>query len=315
VKVCISVDLDNYQDYQSLVDTELDGEPRSFYADAIPRFLDVFDRCGVKATFFAIGRDAVRAENARILREIAERGHEVGNHSFTHPYNFRQLNCAEKVLEIDQGAAVIADAIGERPVGFRTPSCEISLETLSLLAERGYLYDSSVFPTPVMWAFMIYGLLFVKHARYQLGHPIAALAPRLPYLPSPDALHRRRRAGDERAPWILEIPFSTFTPVGVPFYSTLMRRLGTRFFGWAVRSYRRRSEVLHALYHMIEFANFDGTALEAAMARTPALGLSFAERQRFLTYTMERLSEAGDCVTLRDFAQRHQVEQGWGVAT
>ena len=94
VKVCISIDLDNYQDYQSLVDADLEGEPPSLYGDAIPRFLDLFDQHGVKATFFMIGRDAARSENRKIVREIAERGHEVGNHSFTHPYNFRRLGRA-----------------------------------------------------------------------------------------------------------------------------------------------------------------------------------------------------------------------------
>ena len=155
LRVCISIDLDNYQDYQSLVDTRSEKSVPTFYTEAVPRFLDLFDESNVKATFFAIGRDLGRAENRRVLQEVAARGHEVGNHSFSHPYNFRELSREQKAREIDEGHAAIADVLGTGPVGFRTPSCEIDLEILELLRERDYLYDSSVFPSPLMWLFMI----------------------------------------------------------------------------------------------------------------------------------------------------------------
>ena len=230
MKVCISIDLDNYQDYQSLVGTRIEGDPPTFYTEALPRFLDLFDECGIQATFFAIGRDLSRSENRRILQRASERGHEVGNHSSTHPYNFRQLSREQKEKEIDDGHAAIADALGTPPVGFRTPSCEVDLEVLELLEERNYLYDSSVFPSPLMWLFMIYGKIFVKREHYQLGSPWAAMAPDQPYWPSDRALHRRQRESSRRSGRIFEIPFSTFSPLRIPFYSTFLRILGTRFF-------------------------------------------------------------------------------------
>ncbi|MFP8882405.1 MAG: polysaccharide deacetylase family protein [Myxococcota bacterium] len=309
MKVCISVDLDNYQDYQSLVDTQLDAAAPTFYTDAVPRFLDVFDRCGIRATFFMIGRDAARAENRAGIREIVARGHEVGNHSYTHPYNFRQLTRQKKEREIDQGADAIADILGERPVGFRTPSCEIDEEILDILVERDYLYDSSVFPTPVMWAFMVYGRLFVRREQYQLGHPIVAFAPNLPYWPRMDALHRRRPVSDSRPPRILELPFSTLSGARIPFYSTLLRRLGPRFFSFMMRSYGQRRVVLHALFHLIELADFEGTALGDAFRRTPALAVSFEGRSRFVNHAMELLSASGESVTLREFAQWFITQQ------
>ena len=42
MKVCISIDLDNYRDYQSLVDTEFDGEPPRFAAFTALRTLEAF---------------------------------------------------------------------------------------------------------------------------------------------------------------------------------------------------------------------------------------------------------------------------------
>jgi hypothetical protein len=302
MKVCISIDLDNYQDYQSLVDTRVDGDPPSFYTEALPRFLDLFAECGIQATFFAIGRDLARPENRSMLKRAFDQGHEVGNHSFSHPYNFRQLSREQKAEEIDTGHAAIADALGEAPVGFRTPSCEIDLEILELLEEREYLYDSSVFPSPLMWLFMIYGKMFIKREHYQLGSPWAALAPNEPYRPDRKVLHHRQGSGAQAPGRILEIPFSTLSPLRIPFYSTFLRILGTRFFNGMVSGYGSRKSTLHALFHQIEFSNFEGTELEAALAKTPALGAPFASRSHYMKTVMKRLAKSGESVSLQALA-------------
>lgn len=309
MKVCISIDLDNYQDYQSLVDTELDGEPPSFYGGAIPRFLDLFDRSGVKATFFAIGRDLVSSDARRCLREIVSRGHEVGNHSYTHPYNFRQLTRAQKELEISQADEAIADAIGERPVGFRTPSCDVSVETLDLLVERNYLYDSSIFPTPIMWAFMLYGLIFVRRKNYQLGPMNAVLAPPRPYYPRGDKLYRPQAQPRTRSgPDIVEVPVSVTSPIRLPFYSTLIRLLGARIFDWTLRWPRKEKE-LHMLFHMIEMADFEGTALADSIGQTPGIGIPLERRNRFVSHAVEALSGQGSCVPMREVANDYKNQQ------
>jgi len=302
MKVCISIDLDNYQDYESLVGSGVVGSPPSFYSDALPRFLDLFDEYGVKATFFAIGRDLLVPENSRALRDAAERGHEIANHSHTHPYNFRALSEPQRAQEIDQADAAIADAVGMRPVGFRTPSCEGDILTLRILEERGYEYDSSIFSTPLMWAFMLYGKLFVRRPEYSLGPLSAPFAPITPYVPSSRTLVRRRAVGDTGPARIVEIPFSCLPLVRIPFYSTLLRRLGKGFFSALLRAYGQRPE-LHVLFHVIELADFEGTSLGEAFERTPALALPFEERKEFLGHAVSRLAAAGEAVPMRELAR------------
>ena len=305
MKVCATIDLDDYEDYARLLAPDRGGpDPStlSFYDEAIPRFLDLFDRHGTRATFFVVGRDAANGTRARRVREIAERGHEVGNHSYSHPYNFRALSRAEKAAEIVQAEAAISDAVGERPVGFRTPSCDVDLETLELLEERGYLYDSSVFPSPIMWAFMLYGKLFVKHENYQLGHPLAALAPREPYFPGFEQIHRRRAPSDARSPRILEVPFSVLPGTRFPFYNTLLRRLGTRFFDAMLRAFGTREPLLHLVFHMIEMAEFGETELGRSYGRTPGLAVPLAARERFIAHVVESGARSAEPVTLREFA-------------
>jgi len=99
-----------------------------------PRLLDVLDRHNVKATFFLIG-GWVRAA-PELAREIAARGHVVGNHTYTHP---RLTFCSQRrtKVELNQCDDAIETAIGKTPgwmrppFGFRNPSLE------RIIRERG----------------------------------------------------------------------------------------------------------------------------------------------------------------------------------
>jgi peptidoglycan/xylan/chitin deacetylase (PgdA/CDA1 family) len=83
-----------------------------------PRVLDVLDRADARATFFVIGR-AARASSA-LLRRIRTQGHEIGNHTYSHRHPW-MMSTAVARGEVRDGAAAIADAIGEPPRLFRPP--------------------------------------------------------------------------------------------------------------------------------------------------------------------------------------------------
>jgi hypothetical protein len=302
VKVCVSVDLDNYAEYERLLSSARSGPDASLYFGAVPRFLDLFDRCGIRGTFFVIGRDARRADHRAMVREVAARGHEVGNHSYSHPHNFRSLSRERKIEEIEQGESALADILGERPVGFRTPSCDVDLETLHLLAERGYAYDSSVLPSWMMWAFMLYGKVFVRRDDYQLGELLAPLAPPRPYRPHPERLHREAPSHRDDAPDILEIPCSAVPVVRLLFYGTFLRLLPPRIFDWCVRAHPPRQPLI-MLLHLLDLADLGVEALNEGMRRTPGIGVSFERRQRFVERAMTTLGGAGTAVPMREVAR------------
>jgi peptidoglycan/xylan/chitin deacetylase (PgdA/CDA1 family) len=102
------------------------------------RVLDVLDARGLRAAFFMVGRQVERFP--RTARRVAEGGHEIGNHSYTHPiYLYRGARETRRQLERTQ--AVIADAAGVRPrlarppCGVRTPAYfraarELELQTV-----------------------------------------------------------------------------------------------------------------------------------------------------------------------------------------
>ena len=83
-----------------------------------PQLLDLLDRHGARATFFLIGR-FVRA-CPDIVREIAARGHTIGNHTETHP-NLFWLSADRQHDELRRCQEAIASVVTTPPVLMRPP--------------------------------------------------------------------------------------------------------------------------------------------------------------------------------------------------
>ena len=108
---------------------------------AIPRILRIFDDYEIKGTFFIPGATVEKYPD--MVTEINRRGHEIGNHGYTHitPDAFK---CKEdEVKEYEDASAAVERIIKQRPRGFRAPSWEFSTNTLGILKEMGFTYDSS----------------------------------------------------------------------------------------------------------------------------------------------------------------------------
>jgi peptidoglycan-N-acetylglucosamine deacetylase len=80
--------------------------------------LEILAKHGARATFFLIGRYAQQRPD--IVREIAKAGHDIGNHTFTHPLLIFK-SAAEIRRELSQCNAAVSDATGEHSNLFRPP--------------------------------------------------------------------------------------------------------------------------------------------------------------------------------------------------
>ena len=107
----------------------------------VPRILDLLARNNVRATFFVPGYSAHRYPS--VVQAIAEAGHEIAHHSYFHE-NTIGMDASTEADMIDLGLEALSEVAGVRPSGYRAPMWEMTYNTPRLLAERGFLYDSSL---------------------------------------------------------------------------------------------------------------------------------------------------------------------------
>ena len=110
------------------------------------RILAIYERHGVKATFFTLGWIAERYP--AMVRRIVAAGHELASHGYGHLRASDQSR-AEFDNDIRSSKALLEDIGGQAVVGYRAPSFSIghaNLWALDALHEAGYKYSSSIYP-------------------------------------------------------------------------------------------------------------------------------------------------------------------------
>lgn len=116
------------------------------YAPIMRSVLDELDARNVTGTIFVVGELAEK--EPALVREVAERGHELGLHSWRHipltdhtPESFLE--------ETRRGKDVVEQITGQECVGFRAPTYSLtpaSVFVVDILADLGFTYSSSVLP-------------------------------------------------------------------------------------------------------------------------------------------------------------------------
>lgn len=86
--------------------------------EATPLILDILKQARIRATFFLCGQNVERFPD--LARRIAVEGHEIGNHTYSHP-NLCWKTPGRIAWEIQRAQAVIQNATGCRPKLFRPP--------------------------------------------------------------------------------------------------------------------------------------------------------------------------------------------------
>jgi polysaccharide deacetylase family protein (PEP-CTERM system associated) len=220
----LSVDLEDYYQVEAFASTV----PRSSWPEFQPRVdentcrvLELFARHKVKGTFFVLGWIAER--NPSLIRQIVGAGHEIACHGYDHQ-RVTSLNRDEFRADLRRARNTIEDACGVRVIGYRAPTFSITrrnLWALEVLAEEGFLYDSSIFP--------------IRHDNY--GVPDA-----------PRFSHRRNLACGLS---IFEFPISTVRIAGINLPATgggYLRLLPMTYMRWAIDRIHKRDRQSVILY-------------------------------------------------------------------
>ncbi len=145
----LTVDLEEWFVVEALAERIPQSEWHEHKSTLIPnvrRLLHMFARRNVRATWFVLGWCAEL--QPALMREIVDYGHEIACHSYKHT-RVDTMTAQQFREDTKRATGAIAEASGLRPIGFRAPSWSINQSTpwaFEILAELGYIYDSSIFP-------------------------------------------------------------------------------------------------------------------------------------------------------------------------
>jgi len=300
--VAVSIDLDGIACYYRI--HGLGPSPRelehAILARALPRAAALFARRRMHATFFVVGRDAETPANAAALADLHLTGHELGNHSYSHPYDLARLGDGIVADEIARCDRILRAITGKPTRGFRAPGYDVSPAMLEVLARLGYAYDSSIFPAPGYYAAkaVVMGVLAAirRPSGAVMTNPRALLAPTDPYRPAIGAPWRRGQAP------VVELPIAVTPYTRIPAIGTSL----------LVAPAALRDRVLAAMapraffnfeLHGIDFADADKDGIPGELvARQPDLRVPIDEKLARLDAILDALVRDREVVTLGEVA-------------
>lgn len=114
--------------------------------------LEQLDRTNSRATFFVLGWVATRRTN--IVRRIADAGHEIASHGMNHD-RVDELTLEQFARDVRESRKLLQDVTGQPVLGYRAPCYSLTSKHqrhFDALADAGYEYDSSIYPTRTMLA-------------------------------------------------------------------------------------------------------------------------------------------------------------------
>jgi peptidoglycan-N-acetylglucosamine deacetylase len=293
----ISVDFESIYHYSETLGLNHPDRDRD-YDRIVDRFLDLFDETGVRATFFMVGDDVRSKKLApEVLRRMVAAGHELANHTMSHPHNLSRLPRAQKEEEIVATGRLLESVTGQRVVGFRAPCLDVDEEIVDILEQHGYWYESSVLPFYLKQAHAAAIGLIARGRFRSTGAWQNSFAPGNPYTPRQGKLHRRGTRS------ITEIPIATVPILRIPFYSTIHFALGRKSFDASYALVRRgRSQFTYEL-HSIDLADCGPDGLRdryPGIDRHPCLKRPASENRAFLAYAIRRFQQDYTLTTMRE---------------
>jgi peptidoglycan-N-acetylglucosamine deacetylase len=120
-----------------------DDISRGLFAGEVgsPRLLKMFDRFGIKTTWFIPGHSIETFPEQ--MQAVADAGHEIGIHGYSHENPIAMTRDQEEAV-LDRSIELVTKLGGKPPTGYVAPWWEFSPVTNELLVERGIKYDHSL---------------------------------------------------------------------------------------------------------------------------------------------------------------------------
>ncbi|MDX1745803.1 MAG: polysaccharide deacetylase family protein, partial [Halobacteriales archaeon] len=136
---------------------------------AAPRLLELLDELEVPSTWFIPGHTIESFPDP--CEAVVAAGHEVAHHGWSHtrPSAFPSRSAERR--DIDHGIAAIKDLTGKRPRGYRSPSWDHSANTVDILRDTGFEWDSSLMARDFVPEFVRQNWSAPPEGAYDPGEP------------------------------------------------------------------------------------------------------------------------------------------------
>jgi polysaccharide deacetylase family protein (PEP-CTERM system associated) len=165
----ITVDVEEWYHSNWFDIEKIKGEPPALCAEGVAQIVGLFKRLNVRATFFFLGE--IVEKYPELVEEVVSEGHEVACHGHSHA-GFTELERPEVAGQIKRAKKTIESIAKERVLGYRAPNYGINPQAISILADLGFRYDSSVVPCLKIPGW--YGNPFAPMMPYRLKNTITA---------------------------------------------------------------------------------------------------------------------------------------------
>src|SRR4030066_196425 len=143
-----------------------------FGAIGARRILDLLERYDIRATWFVPGHTA--DTYPAIVEDIVKRGHEIGHHGYCHENPVALEQPKERKI-IEMGLESLERVPGKRPIGYRSPSWDLSPNSIDLLLEYSFVYDSSMMGNDFSPYWCRQGDQYDLESRYKFGKSVELL--------------------------------------------------------------------------------------------------------------------------------------------
>lgn len=140
-----------------------------FCSVGIRRILATLEHYKIPATFYIPGHTAYAYPST--VQDIAAAGHEIGHHGWIHENPVTVSPERERWI-LEKGFKALKDVAGVRPVGYRSPAWDNSPQSIPLLLEYGFEYESSMMATDFEPYWCRLGDEFTMDDPYKFGTPV-----------------------------------------------------------------------------------------------------------------------------------------------
>ncbi len=285
----IHVDVDNLWMYEQEFDISIHPDREYIYSQSLPVFLKLLQKTKSKATFMIIGKDLELPACQAFCRKAIRAGHEIANHTWSHPISFGKLSYEQKKQQIVKTHKKIIAICGKTPVGFRGAGYYYDKDIITILQQLHYLYDSSVLPGYA-------NLLMTTYAAVKGGENRHKTFGRTNYLFSPDhpfifkeeakiMSFPRKRESSLVNTRLLELPISVLPLIRLPIHTTFAYFFGEKYRQLILRYLKSKPSYVLYLFHAIDFVDLPQRSDHPIIP----LQYAFDERMKFVESIVDTL--------------------------